>query len=123
MSDDVTLAHLAAEMAQLQQQIELVKQRLDMIYGAVTRLADTKQNVQSPRVDNLAKGDKGGEQPPSPAASTTSMPLSASMMMDPGTMLVSLHQYAVNLGMDIPVETVDRLKSDVPTEEPPNESN
>lgn len=123
MSDEVTLAQLAAEMAQLRQQIEIVKQRLDMIYGAVTRLADTKQKVQSPIVDNLAKDDKAGEQPSSSSTSTTDMPLSAAMMMDPGTMLDSLRHYALNLGMDISAETVDRLKSDIPTGETQDESN
>ena len=45
MSDEVTLAQLAAEMAQLRRQMEMVNQRLDMIYGAVTRLAETQNSL------------------------------------------------------------------------------
>jgi hypothetical protein len=107
MSQEVTLSQLAAEIGQLRQQIELLSQRLDMIYGAVTRLADTKQSTQPQQ---------------QAAPSVTDTPLPASTMMDPGSMLHSLHQYALKLGMDIPPETVDFLRSDQPTGETPDES-
>jgi len=87
-----------------------------MIYGAVTRLAESKQNGQSPATGNLAK-----EQPDPSPSSTTSMPLSARMMMEPGSMLDSLRQYALDLGLEIPTETVDHLKSDLPEAEEPDE--
>jgi hypothetical protein len=124
MSNEVTLTQLAAEMAHLRQQIEIVNQRLDMIYGAITRLADAKQSDPSPTVNDMATPKAGPlrEQPSSPSASTPGMPLSASMMMDPGSILESLHQYALKLGMDVPTETVDRLKSDLPTGATPDES-
>ena len=114
MNNEVTLAQLAAEIGQLRQQIEMLSQRLDMIYGAVTRLADAKQPVQSP-----TPKDKGSE---AQSASTANMPLTANMMMDPGNMLDSLRQYAVSLGMDVSAETVDRLKSDLPTGKSEDES-
>ena len=123
MNDEVTLAQLATEMAQLRQQMEIMSQRLDMIYGAVTRLAETKQNVQSPIADNFANppGGKTSEQPGPPSSSTTSMPLTAAMMMDPSSMLDSLRQYALNAGLDISAETVERLKSNLPADETKDE--
>jgi hypothetical protein len=125
MSNEVTLAQLAAEIGQLRQQIEMLSQHLDMIYGAVARLADAKQletSLNSGGADARGRGPQsaagGGRQGPeeaAPSASTANMPLSASMMMDPGNMLDSLRQYAVSLGMNVSAETVDRLKSDLPT--------
>ena len=123
MNDEVTLAQLAVEMAQLRQQVEIMSQRLDMIYGAVTRLAETKQNIQSPIVSNFANppGGKTSEQPIPSSASTTSMPLTAAMMMDPSNMLDSLRQYAINAGLDISSETVNRLKSNLSADETEDE--
>jgi hypothetical protein len=101
MSDEVTLAQLAVEIANLRQQIETVNQRLDMIYGAVTRLADAQNSpADSPPQAEQAK--------PTPASGSA---LSPEMMMDPSSMLDSLHQFAVSRGLDISQETVDRLKS------------
>lgn len=132
MSTEVTLTQLATDIAQLRQQIETINQRLDMIYGAVTRLAESKypgghrQNGQSPAAGNLAR-----EQPTSSPSSSTSAPLSARMMMEPGSMLDSLRQYALDLGLEIPTETVedpgseaykvDHLKSNLPEAEGPVE--
>lgn len=101
MSDEVTLAQLAAEMAQLRQQMETVNQRLDMIYGAVTRLAEAQNSLTSTPVQ------RGQTQ----AAPSPGMSLTPQMMMDPGSMLDSLRQYAINMGLDVSPETVDRLKS------------
>lgn len=107
MSDEVTLAQLAAEMAQLRQQIEIVNQRLDMIYGAVTRLAEAQNSPASTPVQ--------GEQ--AQAAPATSMPLTPEMMLSPSSMLDSLRQYAVSMGLDVSPETVERLKSFPPADE------
>ena len=121
MNNEVTLAQLAAEMGQLRQQIEMLSQRLDMIYGAVTRLADAKQMetpLNPPSASSghgSAAGGRQGAEGVAQSASTANMPLTANMMMDPGNMLDSLRQYAVSLGMDVSGETVDRLKSDLPT--------
>jgi hypothetical protein len=103
MSDEVTLAQLAAEMAQLRRQMETVNQRLDMIYGAVTRLAEAQNSLTSTPVQR--------EQPQAAPAPSPGMSLTPQMMMDPGAMLDSLRQYAVSMGLDVSPETVDRLKS------------
>jgi hypothetical protein len=103
MSDEVTLAQLAAEMAQLRRQMETVNQRLDMIYGAVTRLAEAQNSLTSTPVQ---RGQTQTAPAPGPG-----MSLTPQMMMDPGAMLDSLRQYAVNMGLDVSPETVDRLKS------------
>jgi hypothetical protein len=108
MSDQVTLTQLAADMAHLRRQIEIVNQRLDMIYGAVTRLAEAQHSSPPPAAATAAP-----EQP----SSVTTMPLSAEMMMDPSGMLDSLRQYALNAGLNISSETVDRLKSKPPAGE------
>ena len=107
MTNEVTLTQLAAEVSQLRQQIEQVNQRLDMIYGAVTRLTETGQ----PNTGHVVK-----KAPPSPANS-----FSATMTMDPGNMLHSLRQHAQNLGLTISSESVGRLQAELPTEEPKNE--
>jgi hypothetical protein len=117
MSDQITLAQLAAEMAQLRQQIEQVNQRLDMIYGAVTRLAETRPGTPIPSAEPVPRRQ------PAPAPSPASAaPLSAEMMMDPGSMLVSLHQYALNAGLNLSSETVDRLKAELQTGEKKDET-
>ncbi len=103
MNDEVTLAQLGAEMAQLRQQMEIISQRLDMIYGAVTRLAETQNSPISTPVQ--------GSQTKATPAPATGTPLTAAMMLNPSAMLDSLRQYAVNAGLDVPLETVDRLKS------------
>ena len=125
MNNEVTLAQLAAEIGQLRQQIEMLSQRLDMIYGAVTRLADAKPLGTSLNPPSTGSGGVSGHGPvaggrqgaegAAQSASTANMPLTANMMMDPGNMLDSLRQYAVSLGMDVSGETVERLKSDLPT--------
>lgn len=106
MSDEVTLAKLAAEMAHLRRQIEIISQRLDMIYGAVTRLAEAQNPPTSTPV-------QGGQAQAAPA---TNMPLTPEMMLSPSSMLDSLRQYAVSMGLDVSSETVERLKS-FPTED------
>jgi hypothetical protein len=45
------------------------------------------------------------------------MSLSPEAMMDPGSMLDSLRQYAVNMGLDVSQDTVERLKSHPPADE------
>ena len=132
MNNEVTLTQLAAEIGQLRQQIEMLSQRLDMIYGAVTRLADAKQPgtpLNPPSTGSggasghgSAVGGRQGTEGVGQSASTANMPLTANMMMDPGNMLDSLRQYAVSLGMDVSAETVDRLKSDLPTGKSEDES-
>ncbi len=107
MNDNVTLTQLTAEMTQLQQQIEQVNQRLDMIYGAVTRLAEAKA-AQSP-VDHLGREQSA---PPPPAAA--GMSFSAQALLDPGSMLASLHQHALKAGLTIPTESVERLQEELP---------
>ncbi len=111
MSDEVTLAQLATEMTQLRRQLEMITQRLDMIYGAVTRLAE----AQNPSASTPVQGGQ------TQAAPATSMPLTPQMMMDPGSMLDSLRQYAVNMGLDVSPETVERLKSHPPRDEAKDE--
>jgi hypothetical protein len=110
MKDETALTQLAAEMAQLQQQIEQINQRLDMIYGAVTRLAEVKTPGRSP-VDRLA-GE--GSAPLTPAAAGTSF--SAQALLDPGSMLASLHHHALKVGLTIPTESVERLHEGLPGE-------
>ncbi|MBI1878546.1 MAG: hypothetical protein HYR94_10015 [Chloroflexi bacterium] len=106
MSDEVTLAQLAAEMAQLRRQIEIVNQRLDMIYGAVTRLTEAQNSPAStaPRAEQTQAAPASGMFAPE-------------MMMDPSSMLDSLRQFAVSVGLDVSQETVDRLKSHPPVDE------
>jgi hypothetical protein len=89
MTEEITLAQLAREIAELRRQVETVNQRLDMIYGAVTRLAE-----------------QGAPRPTTPARPE----LSVAAMMDPGSMLDALHQFAVQAGLDVSKETVERLK-------------
>ena len=109
MSKEVTLAQLAVEMAQLRQQLDGVNQRLDMIYGAVTRLADQSNSATS------------SSPPPKPTSSKPGSNLPPEVMMSPDSMLDALRQHAVNMGLDVSQETVDRLKSqprsDVNTDE------
>lgn len=133
MNNEVTLAQLAAEMAQLRQQLDVVNQRLDMIYGAVTRLAEAKPVASSPAANNFttsqasfedAEIERGPKRPTRENNKFGQEPvLSARMMMDPGGMLDSLRHYALNAGLDVSSETVDRLKSELPAEETKNGSN
>jgi hypothetical protein len=109
MSDQVTLAQLAAEMAQLRQQIEIVNQRLDMIYGAVARLADVHNSSGNTPVQ--------GKQAQTAPVPVSGMHLAPEMMLDPSSMLDSLRQYAVSMGLDVSQETVDHLKSHPPVDE------
>jgi hypothetical protein len=111
MSDEVTLAQLAAEMAQLRRQVEIVTQRLDMIYGAVTRLAEG-QNVPA------AGPPIQPRQTQAAATLSPGMSFTPEMMLDPGSMLNSLRQYAVNMGLDVSQATVDRLKSQAESDDP-----
>ena len=119
MSDEITLTQLTTEMAQLRQQMEIMNQRLDMIYGAVTRLADAKSSLVSPPPSGGAPAQ--GSQAKGTQLPTANMPLTAAMMMDPSSMLDSLRQYALNAGLDISSETVDRLKSNLPADETKDE--
>jgi hypothetical protein len=99
MTEEITLAQLAQEIAQLRAEVKTVNQRLDMIYGAVTRLAD-----------------QAAPAPTSPARPASGRPsgldLSSTAMMDPGSMLDALHNFAVKSGLDVSQETVERLKKD-----------
>ena len=103
MTHQDSLTQLTAEVAQLRQQMEQVNQRLDMIYGAVTRLTGSSQ----PEPDPLSAKK---------SSSSTDL-LSATMMMDPGSMLSSLRQHAQNVGLTVPSETVERLKTGLPERE------
>jgi hypothetical protein len=109
MSDEITLAQLAAEMAQLRRQVEIVTQRLDMIYGAVTRLAEGQ---------NVSAASPPVQPRPTQAAPAHEMSFTPEMMLDPSSMLDSLRQYAVNMGLDVSQATVDRLKSQAEPDEP-----
>ena len=109
MNDDTTLDQLAAEMAQLRQQIEQMNQRLDMIYGAVTRLTEAKATTPSP-VERWARESSSAQ--PSPAIAE--MSFSAQALLDPGSMLASLHQHAVQAGLTIPTGSVERLQEGFP---------
>lgn len=101
--EEITLKHLAAEIAQLRQQLELFNRRLDMIYGAVTRLADQSGPGQAAPAPSSPRAQSGSGFP-------------AAALMDPGSMLDALHQYATDSGLDISIETVERLKKDASTE-------
>lgn len=95
------LAPLAADIAELRQQLEQIGQQLDMIYGAVTRLAGSK---------------------PQPVASTPPTPaLDPGMMMTPASMFESLHQHAVQAGLNISSDVVERLQSQLSAGEASNE--
>ena len=99
MSEEVTLAQLAAEVAHLRRQLDSVNQRLDMIYGAVTRLADQSSSAAP------------SSSPPRKTSSKPGPNLSPETMLSPDSMLEALRQHAVNMGLDVSQETVDRLKS------------
>lgn len=108
MNDTVTLTHLAAEMAQLRQEIEQMNQRLDMIYGAVTRLTESKAQPQPFAAASPKRS--------AALSSAAEMPFSAQALLDPGSMLASLHQHAVKAGLTIPIEAVERLQEEFPVE-------
>lgn len=132
---DVTLAQLAAAIAGLQQQVLEVNRRLDMVYGAVNRLAETTGDSR-PAASGLSQnfGVSGqGEWPfaptpemwdapaagpaPRPENSRVGTPaasLNMAKLMDPGSMLNSLRQYAVDAGLDVSADMVGRLKSGLP---------
>ena len=110
MSEDITLSQLAAEVAHLRQQLEQINQRLDMIYGAVTRLAD-----QTGPATNQPQQTTGSQ------AAPAGPELSPAMMMDPDSMLNALHQYAVKAGLEVSQETVERLKTEGQSETPPGQ--
>lgn len=112
MTEQITLTQLAAEMARLQKQVEQVNQRLDMIYGAITRLAETQPGSApaNPEHSNEAPAVRRPAAPASPS-------FSAEMMMAPGSMLDSLRQFAQNAGLSISTATVERLKSNLPAEQ------
>lgn len=103
---EITLAQLATGIAQLQQQIQEVTRRLDMVYGAVSRLAELNQDGRP------AAGPK--TRPENGRAGTSSASLNMAQMMDPGSMLDSLRQYAVDSGLEVSADMVDRLKSGLP---------
>ena len=110
MSENVTLTQLAAELAQLRQQVDEINQRLDMIYGAVTRLADQKVSPKTapPQAAETSPRKKGSG-------------VSMMAMMEPGRMLDALYEEAVKAGLDISRETVERLKQGDQSEESPDE--
>lgn len=102
MNDSITLTQLAGAVAQLQQQIEQMNQRLDMIYRAVTRLAQP----QPPAADPLKR--------PASLSPTAEISFSAHTLLDPGSMLASLHQHALKAGLTIPTDSIERLQVDMP---------
>jgi hypothetical protein len=108
---------LVVEIAQLQQQIEQVNQRLDMIYGAVTRLAESKATVQLSAADSSAS-EWSAPLPPAAAG----MSFSTQALLDPGSMLASLHQHAVNAGLMVATDSVERLQAELPTGEVKDDS-
>lgn len=101
MKTQETQTQLAADVAEIRQQLEQINQRLDQIYSVVARLA-----------------------PPEPAApDRSSTPtLTAAMMMSPASMLESLRQHAANAGLDISTETAERLQSKLSASEASNGS-
>lgn len=103
---EVSLAQLAASIAQLQQQIREVNRRLDMVYGAVNRLAELNQDGR-PMTEPKTRPEQS-------QAGTPSASLNMAQMMDPGSMLDSLRQYAVDSGLEVSADMVDRLKSGLP---------
>ena len=117
MTNELTLAQLATEVAQLRQQVEESNRRLDMIYGAINRLAEAKTGQPSSSFTNgqtlsqgsLQENARNGAQP----APTTDLPVSARMLMGPDTMLDSLHQYALKAGLTLSLDGVERLKSEL----------
>ena len=113
------LAQLAAEVAQLRQQVEESNRRLDMIYGAINRLAELKpsQPASTPaQPQPLAEEVWHAQTKPGPQPGE--LPLSARMLMGPDTMLDSLHQYALKAGLSLSLDGVERLKSELPGVEP-----
>jgi hypothetical protein len=135
MTAEVILNQLADEVKQLRQQIAHVNQRLDMIYGAVTRLADAQTPFSSTppsppppattpqRSSDKTAGNATNEANGDSSKQTPYSALTASMMMDPGSMLASLHQHAVNAGLSLSTDTVDRLQAKLKEEEPAHETN
>ncbi len=89
MNENVTLPQLAAELARLRQHFEQMNQRLDMIYGAVTRLAEAKTDAAGPLTRPTA-------------SSAADMAFPAQALLDPGSMLASLHQHALKVGLTLP---------------------
>ena len=108
MTENVTLNQLATELAQLRQQVDEINQRLDMIYGAVTRLADQKASSKTTSSQPAATSPEKGSG------------VSMMAMMEPGRMLDALYEQAIKAGLDISHETLERLKegdqSEVPDE-------
>jgi hypothetical protein len=100
MTNEITLTQLTAAVEQLRQQVAQANQRLDMIYGAVTRSSESAR----PETNHAAKATS-----PSPTN-----PFSATMMMNPGDMLHSLRQHAQDLGLTISSEAVERLQAELP---------
>ncbi len=118
MTKEVSLADLAREIASLRQEIETVNRRLDMVYGAVSRLAEAGPGHSSagrPDQEQSPNFGPGKGSRPSKNGAGGGAALSARMIMDPGSMLDSLRQYAENAGLAVTPETVERLKSELPT--------
>jgi len=118
MDNNSMLTQLAAEVAQLQQQVEQVNQRLDMIYGAVTRLAETISGKTASSAGHVRHASVPFPEEPEPGTAgkdrkSEDLPLAAAMMMGPGNMLESLRQHALKAGMDISADAVEQLKSKV----------
>jgi hypothetical protein len=117
MSNELTLAQLAAEVAQLRQQVEESNRRLDMIYGAINRLAEVKTSQPSSNFATpqpLSQAAQQEETKPDPqSAPVADLPLSARMLMGPDTMLDSLHQYGLKAGLTLSLDGVERLKSEL----------
>lgn len=95
MNENVTLNQLVGAVTQLQ--------RLDMIYGPVTRPA------QPPAAAPLKR--------PAAPLPAPEISLSAHALMDPGSMLASLHQYAVKAGLTIPTAAMEHLQPNLPAAE------
>lgn len=110
------LVQLAAEVAQLRQQVEESNRRLDMIYGAINRLAEAKPGQSASSLAQpqslFEEARPAAVKPGSQAAA--GLPLSAQMLMGPDTMLDSLHQYALKAGLTLSLDGVERLKAELP---------
>lgn len=105
MNDATSITQLAAEMAQLRQQIEQMNQRLDMIYGAVTRLAETAPHPPAEPLKHPTR---------SAPAVANEVSFSAQALLNPGSMLASLHQHALQAGLTIPADSMERLQAELP---------
>ena len=118
MTEEITLAKLADEIAQLRQQVEAANRRLDMIYGAVT--SRNPVSIETGFLESQLAPANTTSTPP--ATGAQAKPLSSAPgMMNPGgeplrSIVDALHQHAVASGLDVSKETLARLKHESPGE-------